>query len=170
MTKYIPLKLGNILTGDIPQVMIPNFQTIINNKKESYLWLLQKKGLFSSSSALAKLFANLWTDDVCKKISVHHFVRIGCCCLLTSPLPKSNRKWIFFCFCCLKLIIFKKLNSSANIVLIYAHRKLTDVAKISSNNISFFFLIKKVTWQMQKMSANLVLNSIKKNGKSISMC
>ena len=79
-------------TSDDPQfpnhtseMMSPGLQC---NKKESYLWLLQKKGLFSSSSTLVKLFANLWTDDVCKKISVHHFVPIGCCCLLTSPLPQ----------------------------------------------------------------------------------
>lgn len=143
------------------------------NKKESYLWLLQKKGLFSSSSALAKLFTNLWTDESClqKNISASFCAYWMLLSINQSPLPNLIDNEFSFVFVAWNyLSMIKKLNSSANIVLIYAHRKLTDVAKISSNKISSFLEIKKETWQMQKMPANLVLNSIKKNGKSISMC
>ena len=141
------------------------------NKKESYLWLLQKKGLFSSSSALAKLFANLWTDDVCKKNIIASFCAYWMLLFINqSPLPNLIDNEFSFVFVVWNYLLLKKLNSSANTVLIYSHRKLTDVAKISSNKISSFLEIKKVTWQMQKMPANLALNSIKKNGKSISMC
>ena len=68
------------------EMMSPGLQC---NKKESYLWLLQKKGLFSSSSALAKLFTNLWTDESClqKNISASFCAYWMLLFINQSPLP-----------------------------------------------------------------------------------